>query len=304
MTRRIPWRDGDSAKTKNSPCGSPAQSGPASRPLKRVKAERDTDQGAIEGVASSPMSKPKPKPSKLPTSKRTARLDKHQLTDDEEEGTRSNSQPPEPIKENFMTDGLDKDDKYRMVEDEFLSTAGQFTAHLHKAEYQRLQDETKSSNATKIRNISRPVVGHATELVRTKHDRINRLQRQKSATRKKSESDDDDDNDDFRNTTLFGLMESPRKKPPMLDHFTRTSTARTLFGVQKAPQREGSRAQVDRPRPTVGKPYASTFRDMENDEDDDDDLEAAPCTRNGHDSQSSSISQICPVNQKDRSHRT
>ncbi len=36
-----------------------------------------------------------------------------------------------------MIDGLEDDDKYRMVEDEFVATAGTFTAHLHAAEYQR-----------------------------------------------------------------------------------------------------------------------------------------------------------------------
>lgn len=262
MTRKIPWRDGGSAK--NTPRGSPAQPSPASRQFKRVKVERDIVQKELEDVASSLMFRSKA--SKLNTS------------------ASSNSRPSEPIKENFMVDGLDKDDKYRMVEDEFNFTAGQFTAHLHKAEYERLQDETKSQNATKIRNISRPVVGRATELVRTKQERISRLQRQKSATRKKSDVDEDEDDDNFRSTTLFGLMESPRKKPPMLDHFARTSTSRTLFGAQKAIQRDdpslsmASRSQFSKSRPSAEKLHSSTVRDLSSD-DDDDDLEAAPRSR-------------------------
>jgi hypothetical protein len=38
-----------------------------------------------------------------------------------------------------MEVGLDKDDRYRMVEDEFLEAAKMFTQHLHAAEYQRMK---------------------------------------------------------------------------------------------------------------------------------------------------------------------
>jgi len=46
-------------------------------------------------------------------------------------------------------DGYDQDDKWVMVEDEFLETAKLFTRHLHHAEYQRLKllaKERKPSN--------------------------------------------------------------------------------------------------------------------------------------------------------------
>ena len=54
---------------------------------------------------------------------------------------------------------ISDDDKWIMVEDEFLSTAQLFTKSLHKQEYQRLQEEANSKNASQIRHIQRPVTG-------------------------------------------------------------------------------------------------------------------------------------------------
>lgn len=56
-----------------------------------------------------------------------------------------------------MRPGLHADDIYIMVEDEFLSTAHLYTTHLHHAEYQRLKTLARSTNASTIQNISRPV---------------------------------------------------------------------------------------------------------------------------------------------------
>ncbi|KAK4693183.1 hypothetical protein P7C71_g4161, partial [Lecanoromycetidae sp. Uapishka_2] len=62
----------------------------------------------------------------------------------------------EPLTEEPMRPGLDADDIYIMVEDEFHSVAQQFTKHLHHAEYIRLRNEAKSRNAGTINSISRP----------------------------------------------------------------------------------------------------------------------------------------------------
>ncbi|KAG6215982.1 hypothetical protein E4U50_006686 [Claviceps purpurea] len=64
--------------------------------------------------------------------------------------------PPEPPPEQFMIPLLD--DKYRMVEDELLHTAQQYTTHLHRAEYIRLKAVISSRNAHTIREMERPVV--------------------------------------------------------------------------------------------------------------------------------------------------
>lgn len=62
------------------------------------------------------------------------------------------------------------DDRFRMVEDEFLATAQQFTRHLHQAEYQRLKaaaaaraegdaEAIRRGEVREKRVIVRPVVG-------------------------------------------------------------------------------------------------------------------------------------------------
>ncbi|CAK7562567.1 MAG: hypothetical protein SEPTF4163_000415 [Sporothrix epigloea] len=56
----------------------------------------------------------------------------------------------------FMIDGMENDDRYRMVEDELLAVAHIFTAHLHAAEYQRLRARAKSQG-TVLRSLARPV---------------------------------------------------------------------------------------------------------------------------------------------------
>jgi len=70
--------------------------------------------------------------------------------------TPSTSPPPQPPSEEEMRPGLDADDIYIMVEDEFLAVAQQFTKHLHHAEYQRLKALAKTQNQSAI---SRPVDG-------------------------------------------------------------------------------------------------------------------------------------------------
>ncbi|KAK5634147.1 hypothetical protein RRF57_009861 [Xylaria bambusicola] len=131
----------------------------------------------------------------------------------------STSPPLEPPQETLMIEGIDGDDRYRMVEDEFLATARQFTAHLHAAEYKRLRANSELENAQAIRDISRPVVGQMTDIVRMKQERKTLAEKQRIATcelRKGGasgdESTDDDDNDSWQKQSLYGLMESPRKR--------------------------------------------------------------------------------------------
>ncbi|KAL6719157.1 hypothetical protein ACLMJK_003394 [Lecanora helva] len=69
----------------------------------------------------------------------------------------STSPPPAPPSASPMRPGLHADDIYIMVEDEFLSSARLFTAHLHHAEYVRLKNEAKARNASSV--IARPVDG-------------------------------------------------------------------------------------------------------------------------------------------------
>ncbi|KAI0600097.1 hypothetical protein F4775DRAFT_91402 [Biscogniauxia sp. FL1348] len=138
-----------------------------------------------------------------------------------------------------MIDGPDHDDRYRMVEDELLGTAKQFTAHLHAAEYQRLKAASRLENAKTIRDISRPVVGRMSDVVKKKQERKARLERQKLATRKAlANKGDDGDSTDSEDSpwraSLHGLMESPRKKAASLDGLvTTTTTTRAAAGFTR-----------------------------------------------------------------------
>ncbi|KAL0944539.1 uncharacterized protein CTRU02_202426 [Colletotrichum truncatum] len=182
----------------------------------------------------------------------------------------STSPPPQPLPESFMIEGLDNDDRYRMVEDELFTIAGQFTAHLHAAEYQRLKAQTRSQNAETIRNISRPVVGSLTELARKRQEELLRKEKQREALRKAKkeagleEGSGDETNVSWRGTSLQGLMNSPKKKEVPLMALTRMDTgtkASTLFGG-------AVKSRNKRPAPTDRRD-----EDVETeDETDDDDL--------------------------------
>lgn len=151
-----------------------------------------------------------------------------------------------------MIEGIDHDDRYRMVEDEFLSTAGLFTRHLHAAEYQRLKALTSTRNAETIRAISRPVTGQMTNLVKKRRAAgdlaVSQRRGLKKAIRKgkgahgRSDSDDEDVEDPWAGTSLQGLMDSPRKKAVPLSTITgTTASTRTTAGFHDSNNGSGSR---------------------------------------------------------------
>lgn len=117
-----------------------------------------------------------------------------------------------------MREGADKDDRFRMVEDEFLAVAHDFTRHIHAAEYQRLKGLARSQNEETIQNISRPVTGEMTDKVKRRHAALDTAAKQKKALGKRRvEADSEDDADEKSKrkgvaNSLQGLMDSPRKK--------------------------------------------------------------------------------------------
>jgi hypothetical protein len=139
----------------------------------------------------------------------------------------SSSPAPAPPSQAFMIEGLDKDDKYVMVEDEFEAVAKAFTRHLHHAEYSRLKKLAREQNAQTLSSIMRPVN------VRTKlRPATKRMKQQQSNTKMQraaieglldevkaaagntgeveSNSDSDSTGDDpWVGTSLHGLMASP-----------------------------------------------------------------------------------------------
>lgn len=174
-----------------------------------------------------------------------------------------------------MIEGLDRDDKYRMVEDEFLAVAGDFTKHLHAAEYQRLKNLAKSQNAETIQNISRPVTGEMTELVKRRHAALGTAARQRKGIanalgKRPGRAASDTDNDDFlpgrAATSLRGLMDSPRKKAVPLAAIAGGSRA-AAAGHQDPPDISPSRRSALR-RAITQEPG------LDADSDTDDDLDS------------------------------
>ncbi|KAJ0302483.1 hypothetical protein COL516b_007018 [Colletotrichum fioriniae] len=163
----------------------------------------------------------------------------------------------------FLREGLENDDKYRMVEDELVTIAGHFTAHLHAAEYQRLKAQTRTQNAETIKTISRPVVGSLTELARKRQEELLRKKKQREALRraKRDAGRDDEDTGDetsvpWRGTSLQGLMDSPKKKEVPLMALTRadsgavrTSASGLFGGVVRSSQGKRSVAPAKRRTP-------------------------------------------------------
>ena len=184
-----------------------------------------------------------------------------------------------------MIDGIDHDDRYRMVEDELLAVARSFTAHLHAAEYQRLRAHAKTQTAAALQSLARPVTVNTTPSARVlrKQAAEKKRAKQKAALRalqglqgkegdgSRDDGDDDDDDDDGEKdrkpctgSALEDLMESdPRKTRPSLVSLTSMTTGRPS-------SRALNTVQCARPVPRIAD---SGGIDLDGDEEDDDDLD-------------------------------
>lgn len=194
-----------------------------------------------------------------------------------------------------MQDGLDGDDIYIMVEDEFHAVAKMFTQHLHHAEYVRLKNLAKSRTVSTMSPLSRPtdsitVMRNETKMKKDAEIRDARtnaaLQQIKSgANRPPSDdsnpSDADADNVHWKGTALQDLMTvSPTKNQISLAglHGVKSST-RAAAGYSKAESRP-SQLRVKAIdlgpksiKPTLSKPINS--EDSTLDESSTDDLDAS-----------------------------
>ncbi|KAI9705458.1 MAG: hypothetical protein M1836_006213 [Candelina mexicana] len=212
--------------------------------------------------------------------------------------TPSTSPPPEPPSEEFMREGLDHDDIYIMVEDEFQTVARRFTQHLHHAEYLRLKNLAKSQNASAILSLSRPVDSRTTmrQETRKKIEAESKQKDLKNAVQQvmsgadangkdelDSDLDDDKEDDPWVGTSLHSLMASPRKSQSSLTRVARIkSGSRAAAGYAKAKATPApevttySIAQSD-VRTSVNQGQA----DQATTSEDDDDLDAPTRARRG-----------------------
>ncbi|KAM4056888.1 hypothetical protein HRG_003751 [Hirsutella rhossiliensis] len=194
MARRLPWKQKQSSPSPK-PSAKPRPDSPVASP----------EQPSLPASTPPPRASPTPQRRRVHGSPGLFELLRSPST----------SPPPEPPPEQPM---IPSDDRYRMVEDEFLHTAQRFTTHLHRAEYNRLKARAKSQHALTIRAIERPVVGPQTATARLRDAAFKRAARQRKVltprrARQAADGDGDGDGDDdapWVGTTLQGLMETPR----------------------------------------------------------------------------------------------
>lgn len=150
-----------------------------------------------------------------------------------------------------MIEGLDHDDKFRMVEDEFVAIAKIFTAQRHQAAYEEQQ------NAAKISPTARPVVGKMTDNTRRKIERLAQskvqrdvLGRLKEDSKIASDTDSEDEVLPYVGTSLHVLMDSP-KKAMSLSKFTAGNSATRAAAGFRAPTVQIMGRSVDRSQSQV-----------------------------------------------------
>lgn len=188
-----------------------------------------------------------------------------------------------------MIEGLDNDDKYRMVEDEFLVMANKFTAHLHRAEYERLKNQAKSQNAATIADISRPVVGPLTEVARKRQEEVLRTRKQKEALRAARENagilDDSEDEEaaPWKGTALQGLMDNSREKEVPLARFVRSNPMNPPSMHHAAAGQPGATSSIHQPQnhrtPQPHNGRKRPFDIVETESEDEGDLDPRPSRR-------------------------
>ncbi|KAF3482211.1 uncharacterized protein GIQ15_04970 [Arthroderma uncinatum] len=210
--------------------------------------------------------------------KSTTEFDEHRTVD--QTSTPSTSPVREPPPEELMIEGLDADDQYIMVEDEFLATAQAFTAHLHQAEYTRKKKQAKAEHATKVINITqqRPT---DTRTPMSNETRKN-IEREASAARHQAAldkmkreagrplvdselednvdegaSEEDRDDDPWVGTSLQPLMVASRQPRPLVGLQGIWSSTKAALGYSQPTETSGAPGKGNeatlkaRPRPAI-----------------------------------------------------
>ncbi|PGH10847.1 hypothetical protein AJ79_05207 [Helicocarpus griseus UAMH5409] len=225
MPRKLPWQVDDNSSKSATPTPAPSNSS--------IKKHSEPKQLAARGSNSN-----------VSTPARSPR---------DAVRTPSTSPPCEAPPEELMKEGLENDDKYIMVEDEFLATAQTFTHHLHHAEYVRRKNEAKIKNANAIKDLARPTGLKSALSVegRKNMEADENSARQKAALEKFKnvagrplvdsevedegiDSEEDRDDDPWVGTSLQNLMTNQRKHQSLVGLQGIKSTSRAALGFSKA----------------------------------------------------------------------
>ncbi|KGO75529.1 Transcription initiation factor IIA, gamma subunit [Penicillium italicum] len=202
----------------------------------------------------------------------------------------SQSPPTSPIRrcpsEEFLIEGIQHDDGWVMVEDEFYAVAQAFTQHLHHAEYLRRRRQVKAENAAGIREIERPTDSRTPlpNEVKLKREAEALRGRQKAGLAQighggADEKDEAEDDERWAGTHLHDLMTSPRKTRSLAGVHAPKSSTRAAAGFGQAPTLGTGRARVDSIGSVTAPSRAPEVPCIELDEettsgsDDDDDLD-------------------------------
>ncbi|KAI9827234.1 MAG: hypothetical protein M1832_005372 [Thelocarpon impressellum] len=266
MTRTLPWLAKGARRLSDGVEGGTAR---ASKRRKTATSELD------DGI--------KPSDASVAAPKAIARLSAAR--------TPSTSPPPAPPEEEFIRDGMDADDKYIMVEDEFLATAKTFTQHLHHAEYIRLKNLARTRNSSAAKSIARPV----DSLTDMRQDlKMQKLANAASTKQKAAlqnlmdpmavgalgqwELDEDDDREDdpWVGTSLQNLMTTPKRAQQSLAGIAGTrSGTRAAADFHKVPGQDKSASHLDLRAPPTARPTEPLqgADDMETEDEGDDDLD-------------------------------
>ncbi|EPS32725.1 hypothetical protein PDE_07685 [Penicillium oxalicum 114-2] len=151
----------------------------------------------------------------------------------------------------FLIEGLNHDDAWVMVEDEFYAVAQSYTQHLHYAEYIRRKKEAKTRSKDAIDGIQRPTDGRTAlpqDIKRRKEAEALDVRQQAGLAQiepsVQGRDDSDDDDDRFAGTHLHSLMASPRKSRSLVDAQGLKSATRAAAGYRQA---AGAAGAEDRP---------------------------------------------------------
>ncbi|KAJ6102356.1 hypothetical protein N7486_004783 [Penicillium sp. IBT 16267x] len=224
MPRTLPWllEKKDEGRVKQE-----------STPQKRVKREADADPDLTPKPPASPIKRDFFRSSQTPP-----------------------TSPGRPCPtEEFLVEGLDKDDAWVMVEDEFYAIAQTFTQHLHYAEYVRRKKEAKARNAAAIKELERPTDGQ-TVMPQALQQRKNAEALDARQKDDNPEEHTDEDDGAWAGTHLHGLMTSPQKLRSLVGaHAVKSSTrAAAGFGQASRPNRgtgQLRRSETVLPTPAV-----------------------------------------------------
>lgn len=210
----------------------------------------------------------------------------------------SSSPPPptprEPPPIEYMKEGLDGDDKFMMVEDEFYSTAQLFTHHIHHAEYVRLKKLHRSRGRDTLAQLQR-----GTDNGRTEQSKQLRIKLEAEENRKKQDEmrklaygdDNGSDEDEFMDDPqLAGLMTGSQMSASQnlakarLSALTAAGAGSTSGSLQSPHNLSRTRNTLAAASGSKSRP-SSAFASVEEEDDDEvetdsDDLDARPAKSN------------------------